>query len=313
MTIMPTVLRSIKILPTLALESATTSGQKKRTARALSGFVVHEPFFQFIFLGLLFWGGVDYWNVRHSRYTIHLGPAERQRIAMTYRQQFGEMPTPQQFQALMERYIREEIFLREGLALNLEKDDEIVRRRIVQKYEFLQTDLAVTDSPRTGMLEDWFEKNQLRYLTPERVTFTQVFFSADKQFGQAAKVRALKVLKELRGLRASRAPSLGEVFPGPSDVGDLTPQEAARLFGQSELSEQLFKLPVGQWSGPYRSGFGWHLVYITGVSPPILPPLTDIHKRVLADYLEDQRRISNARTFEKMRAQYTIRYDGERR
>jgi peptidyl-prolyl cis-trans isomerase C len=295
------------------VDNATASAPKKARVREWIEFVTREPFFHFIVLGLLIWVSGEYWNAHTDRYTIRIGPAERQRIAMTYRQQFGQLPTPEHFEGLIKRYIREEIFVREGLALNLEKDDEIVRRRITQKYEFLQTDLVVPNSPDPGVLERWFEQNKVSYLTPERVAFSQIYFSPDKEGEEVAKARAVKILRELPGMHASRAPDLGDSFPGPSDVGALAPDEAARLFGQSVLSDELFKAPVARWSGPFRSGYGWHLIYVTDHLPSALPALQDIRERVLADYLEEQRRILNARSFEKLSAQYTIRYDGDGR
>lgn len=285
----------------------------KAASRERLGFLVHEPLLQFIALGLVIWGGVEYSHAQNDRYTIHVGSAERRRISIGYLQQFGQFPTPDQLHGLINRYIREEIFLREGLALNLEKNDEIIRRRIIQKYEFLQTDLAAPDSPGFGELERWFEQNPLRYLTPERVAFSHVYFSADQAGEEAAKVRALKVLKELRGMHVPRAPGLGDAFPGPSDLSALDRPEAARVFGQAELSEHLFKIPVGQWAGPYRSGYGWHLIYVTGHFPPALPSFSQVHELVLADYLEEQRRNSNANNFEKLQARYIVRYEGERR
>ena len=227
---------------------------------------------------------------------------------MSYQQQFGELPTSAQLKELIDRRIREEIYLREGLALNLERDDEIVRRRIVQKYEFLQTDLAAPADPDPAVLQQWYEKNRLRYLTPERVAFTQVYFSPDMHGDQAARLRALQVLAKLRATHVSRAPDTGDAFPGPSDVGALTPEEATRLLGDSELSHALFKVPASQWEGPFRSGFGWHLVQVTGHQPPVLPALREIHDRVLADYLEQQRQVLSERAYEKLRAKYTVRY-----
>jgi hypothetical protein len=309
----PAVIHSLKAVPTPPRECATVSAPKPVTVRDWLRFVAHEPFFQFIVLGFLIWGGTAYLNAHHNRYTIHLESSERQSIATSYLQQFGRLPTPEQLQSLTDRYIREEIFLREGLALHLEKDDEIVRRRIIQKYEFLQTDLALPESPPSGVLERWYERNKLRYLTPIQVAFSQVYFSPDRDGEEAAKVRAVKVLGELRRTHASRAPALGDAFSGPADIGTMAPDEAVRLFGQSDLSEQLFKLSVGQWAGPYRSGYGWHLIYVTGHVPPVLPPLSDVRERALADYMEEERSALNARNFEKLRGQYTIRYDGEGR
>lgn len=281
--------------------------------RAWVAFVAHEPFFQFLALGLLIWGCVEYWNAQDARYTIHLGNADRQRIVATYVQQFGQPPTPQQLKSLTDRYIREEIFLHEGLALGLDRGDEIVRRRIVQKYEFLQTDLTVPAQPTAYMLERWYEREKERYAAPNRVAFSQVYFSTDRDGEAVAMGRAIKARDALRRLGASRANGIGDAFPGPADFGGLAPEAAAKLFGDSDLVRQLFTLPVGAWSGPFRSGYGWHLVYVTGYLPAVQPLLVDVHARVLADYLEEQRQRLNARNFEKLRAKYTIRGDGGRR
>jgi peptidyl-prolyl cis-trans isomerase C len=301
------VIRSLKAVPSPHRESNGIPGPKKATTGTLLMFIAREPFFQFIVLGVLIWGGVEYWNVHHDRYTIQVGSAERQRIAATYQRQFGQLPTPIQLRGLIGRYVREEISLREGLALHLEKDDEIVRRRIVQKYDFLKTDLGVPDSPGSSELERWYEQNKLRYLTPQRVAFAHIYFSPDRAGDAAAKTRALKVLKRLRLTGVSRAADFGDAFPGPSDVGALAPDEAVRLFGQSELSEQLFKAPEGQWAGPYRSGYGRHLIYVTGHSRPVLPPLGEIRERVLTDYMDEQRRLWNDQAYEELRARYTVR------
>lgn len=287
----------------------------RRSVRAVCRWLVwatREPFFQFLLLGLLIWAGLDYWSAERDRYVIHIGSPERQRIADTYAQQFGQPPSAEQLKGLIDRYVREEIYLREGLALKLNQDDEIVRRRIVQKYEFLQMDLGAIESPDDAVLQQWLEQHKANYLNPERTAFTHVYFSMDRDGEAAAKGRAIGVLEKLRASRASRAADQGDPFPGPTDVSALAPDEAGRLFGQSQLTEELFELPAGQWSGPYRSGYGWHLVYVTGHSPPALPALADIRQRVLADYQDEQRRLSNARMLEELKAKYTIRDDGAR-
>jgi len=280
--------------------------------RAILRFVVQEPFFQFVVLGLLIWGGVEYWQSRNNHYLIQVGPADRQRIALGYLRQFGQPPTAQQLRGLIDQYVREEIFWREGLALRLDKDDEIVRRRVVQKYEFLQTDLAAPAAPAPEALARWFKQHESSYRTAERVAFTQVYFSPDKDGDAAAKDRAVQALKELQHTRAERAPALGDAFPGPTDVSSLGEDEAKRLFGDSELVTQLFKVPLAQWSGPFRSGYGWHVIYMSGHSAPAVPALAEIHERVLADYLDEQRRLGNERAFQKLKARYTVRYDGTR-
>jgi parvulin-like peptidyl-prolyl isomerase len=247
----------------------------------------------------------------HERYTIDLGPDEQDRIGAMYFRQFGEKPTARELEALLDRYIREEIFLREGLALNLDKNDEVIRRRIVQKYEFLQSDLQIPKSPDKAVLERWFDQHKSHYMRPERASMSHIYFRLGPD-EELARRRASAVLQELRTAHAGGGARPGDAFPGPSDINDLTPEEAKRLFGDSELSRQLFHAPTEQWVGPYRSGYGWHLVYVTSHSPPALAPLDRIHEQVLNDYISEQRRAQNDFAFQQLRAKYTIRYDGER-
>jgi peptidyl-prolyl cis-trans isomerase C len=278
--------------------------------RAWIIFCAREPFFHFIVLGLIVWSGLEYVQSLNTRYVIHIGPAQKQRLATAYQLQYGQDPTADQLASLVDRYVTEEIFLREGLALNLDKDDEIVRRRIAQKYEFLQTDLSVPQDPAPGVLERWFETNGSRYTTPARVVFTQVYFSADRDGDEGAQVRARKALEVLQQNHAARAPELGDSFPGPVEPGAVALDAAERIFGKSDLTDQLFKAPAGQWVGPYRSGFGWHLVKVTEQLAPQPARLDDVRARVLQDYLDDQRRTLNQRIFEKLRSKYKIERDG---
>jgi len=46
--------------------------------------------------------------------------------------------------------------------------------------------------------------------------------------------------------------------------------------------------------------------------PPALPAFEDIRGRLADDYREEQRRLENARSYEKLRAKYHIAYEGDR-
>jgi peptidyl-prolyl cis-trans isomerase C len=273
--------------------------------------LTREPLLHFVLLGLLIWCVSDYGKERRERYTIHIGAAQREYLASTYLQQFGQPPETAQLARLIDGYVSDEIRLREGLALGLDRGDEIVRRRIIQKYDFLRSDLAVPGEPTPAELGRWFEKNRMRYQIPERVSFAQVYFaSPDHRPLSTVPERALQALAQLRKAHASRAEGVGDPFPGPSDVGALTKDDAVRMFGQSEVSEGLFSVPIEQWTGPLRSGYGWHLLYVTHRLAARVPALEEVRGRVLADYLADQREAINAGQFRALKARYTITWDG---
>lgn len=289
---------------------------EKPTSRSWFGTTLRqgarEPFFQFLLLGALIWAGVEFVEAQSERYTIHVGQAERQRLAIAYQQQYNQAPTSEQLQNLTDRYIRQQIFVREGHALGLDKGDEIVERRIAQKYEFLQQDLGAPDVPDDARLRSWYQAHKLQYLIGPQVAFSQVYFSPDRDGEAGAKARAEKALAALSAGKLARAPGLGDVFPGPSDLAPVSKEDAVRLFGESPLTAALTDLPAGKWSGPLRSGYGWHLIYVNQRLPPSLPAFEDIRGRISDDYREEQRRLENARSFEKLRAKYHVTYGGDR-
>nr|WP_243846350.1 peptidylprolyl isomerase [Rhizomicrobium palustre] len=215
-------------------------------------------------------------------------------------------------QALTDRFIRQQIFVREGKALGLDKGDEIVERRIAQKYEFLQQDLGAPDVPDDATLKRWYDAHKVQYLTGPRVAFTQVYFSPDRDGEAGAKARAEKTLATLAGGHETRAPALGDAFPGPSDLPALSKDDAVRLFGDSQLSSALVDVAPGKWVGPFRSGYGWHLVYVSHRLAPSLPGFADIKGRLADDYREEQRRLENARAYEKLRVKYRVAFEGGR-
>ena len=93
------------------------------------------------------------------------------------------------------------------------------------------------------------------------VSFAHIYFSPDRGGAESARVRALRALAQLSIERAERV-DCGDPFPGRYEYVGLDAAELRRTFGLSELSELVFDAPAGTWSGPYRSAFGWHLVYV---------------------------------------------------
>ena len=301
---------TLKGISALAMDEPTSARRDQGRARRWLKTTAREPLLHFMVLGLLIWCVTEYWNGHRERYTIHVGAAQRQYLASTYLEQFGQPPQPAQLAQLMDRYVGDEIRFREGVALGLDRNDEIVRRRVIQKYEFLRSDLVVPAQPTQAVLERWFQKNRMRYQIPEQVSFAQVYFAAPVDRPElTAPERVVRALARLRESHASRAGDLGDDFPGPSDVAALTHDEAVRMFGKSEVSEELFQMPINQWSGPFRSGYGWHVLYVNNRLPARLPTLQEVRERVVADYLAEEREAINNRQFKTIQDRYTVTGD----
>jgi parvulin-like peptidyl-prolyl isomerase len=144
------------------------------------------------------------------------------------------------------------------------------------------------------------------YKIPERLTFSHVFFSVDRSGDEAAKARALRALAALNQHRVTREPSGGDSFPGAVDYAGATPTQVRRAFGASALSEEVFKIGPGYWAGPLRSGFGWHLVYVTAHDSADIAAYDQVQDAVLRDYIDAERGIRNAEALEGLKKHFTI-------
>ena len=103
-----------------------------------------------------------------------------------------------------------------------------------------------------------------------------------------------------------RAPGRGDPFPDLSDFTDFTPGDARRLFGPGGMATALFSAPEGQWAGPYRSAYGWHLVRVSSAQPGRPQPFAKVRDQVRADWIEQARGDANARHLAEIRARYTV-------
>ena len=201
--------------------------------------------------------------------------------------------SPDALADIIRQYIQEEALYRQAMAYGMAKDDYVIKRRMVQKMEFLAegTTPAVT-SLTTRELEAYFEEHREDYKVPAAVTFTHVFFSADRH-GKAVDNLAQETLGILinNGVRFDQAPSYGERFPYQLNYVERTKEEVASHFGE-EMAQAVFSLAPNKerWQGPIRSEFGLHLVLLTRVEAARIPALEEVRDQ-LANELQRRREV----------------------
>ena len=126
---------------------------------------LHEPLLHFLLIGLLLFGVYGYMHRgrggAHSSRQIVLTMADLRQMDTYFFSQWQRQPTPEEFQAMVEDKIREEVLYREALAMGLDKDDTIVKRRMAQKMQFLAEDVASAHEPTTSELKAWYEMTTL--------------------------------------------------------------------------------------------------------------------------------------------------------
>ena len=271
---------------------------------------LREPLLHFLLLGAVLFAAYAYTQrgrggVESSK-QIAVSLDDLRTMDMYFESQWHRQPTPAEFQAMVEDKVREEVLYREALAMGLDKDDTIVKRRMAQKMQFLAEDVAAAHEPSTAELKAWFEKNNTKFALPSRYSFRHLYFSPDKR-GQNAQADAAMALPKVAGQpeNSTLALSLGDRFMFQDYYGDRTPDAIAKEFGP-QFAVALEKLKPGSWQGPIESGYGWHLVYIDTVIPGRIPAFEEMEPDIKTAWLAEQKQQAWQKAYADMRAKYTL-------
>jgi peptidyl-prolyl cis-trans isomerase C len=109
-----------------------------------------------------------------------------------------------------------------------------------------------------------------------------------------------------------RAPDRGDAFPDLYDYSAYDPEQIERLFGRTPFAAAVFSVTPGRWAGPFRSGYGWHLIYVDALQNTTLPPLSAVRAAVRRDYLQNAQDSANKAAFAELVQRFTVvRDDGK--
>jgi peptidyl-prolyl cis-trans isomerase C len=271
---------------------------------------LREPLLQFLLIGLALFVVYDTLNptsdAKSESNRIVLTPDDFEQLGVTWLAQGRPPPDAEQMQSLIELKVREEVLYREALALGLDKDDEIVKRRLAQKMDFLAEGVSVNRDPPADTLKLWFKDNQQRFSLPARVSFRHLYFSPDQR-GEHSREDAMRIMTQLAGKPGNweGAAALADPFMDQDYYGDRSAEDLAKLFGLN-FSKDIAALKPGSWQGPIESGYGWHLVFIDTFVPGRVPTFEEIEPEIKAEWIEDQRLEAKREDYETMRARYQV-------
>jgi len=272
--------------------------------------LLREPLVHFLLIGAVLFG--VYSATRQGRAPapsskeIRLSLDEVAQLVLLHQSQWRRAPTPQELQRLVESKVRQEVLYREALAMGLDKDDEIVKRRMAQKMQFLAEDVAAAREPTAAELKSWFEKHHAKFAQPPRLSFRHLYFSPDRR-GARARDDAQKALAALAGQPedAKTAAMLADPFMFQDYYRDRAPEYLGKEFGP-QFALAVAKLAPGSWQGPIESGFGWHLVFVDTVIPGRVPAFEEVEPDVKIAWLAEQKAQAWDKAYKEMRAKYEV-------
>lgn len=288
--------------------SINENPEKKPVAAGTLHRLLRDPMLHFIVAGAIIFGVTQLVAAYrdHSARTIVVDDALRTRIGKLYALQLGAAPTDVQLAGLVDTYVHDEVLYREALALGLDQGDEIIRRRLVQKMGFLQSDLIIATDPDEQTLRAYYQQHAAQFAEPARVSFQQYFFGD----GDAARDRATRALARLNG--TSGLPVDADRSPLAFSYRQLDRAGLTRLFGATPVVDSVLQVPIesavkeAAWQGPFQSGYGWHLVRVEQRDQPATPPFETVRAAVTETVRAVQKEENNRRSFEQLRARYDV-------
>ena len=268
---------------------------------------LQEPLLHFLVIGAalfaLFYQVAEPEEIADNR--IVISEADVNRMITLFERKLQRLPTQQELNGLVEAQIREEVLYREALAMELDRDDTIVRRRMAQKVEFMFNDLVDAAEPGDQELQSYLDANPDRFTESARTSFIHVYLNADKR-GDRVESDAQQLLQTLALTREAVDPAVsGDTFMFGYQFDQQSEHQISRMFGR-EFVQALGELTPGSWQGPVASGYGLHLIYIKERTKPWLPPLAEIRDSVLYELLAERRQQANQAFFKALRERYDV-------
>jgi hypothetical protein len=234
--------------------------------------------------------------------TIHLTAADAEWLKEMWVRQWRRPPNDEELKSLIADHLKEEVLAREARALDLDVGDTVVRRRLAQKMTFLLDDTIRTAEPSEAELRTLYETRPDLVRTPARVSFAQVFFQREQGDDRAR--TSLAALSDAAADPAEQGDSLllGDMFTHQDE------KAVTNLFGAS-FAQAVLALPVGRWSGPIESAYGFHLVKVTEASPPQALPFAEVRERLAEEWRRERQETTNAQLYDGLLRKYRISAD----
>jgi hypothetical protein len=269
--------------------------------------ILREPLAHFLVLGaalFLLFGTINRQGDREPA-SIVVSQAQVNHLATGFARTWRRPPTAEELDGLVRDYIRQEVYYREAIALGLDRDDAVIRRRLQQKLEFVSEDVASLAEPTDADLHAYLLAHRNKFRSDQCFTFSHVYL--DPQRHQASISRdATDLLAKVKkaGAKADLS-AVGDSFLLADHFEGIPRSGVATLFGD-KFAVALDGLVVGEWQGPVESGYGLHLVHLFARTTLREPALDDVRDNVRREWANAQRQQANEAFFQKLLSRYTV-------
>ncbi len=274
--------------------------------------LLREPLLHFLLLGAGLFIAYSLQQQNGSRrepgqIVVTLGQIEQ--MATGFAKTWQREPTSEELAGLVRDRIREEVYCREAIALGLDREDTVIRRRLRQKMEFVSDDIAALAEPTEVELEEYMRTHPDSFRVEPRLTFRQVVLDPQKH-GERLASDVAELLAQLDDAgSAADISTLGDSLLLESEFAEQPASEIAKQFGEP-FALALVRLEPGRWQGPVESGYGVHLVYVSERVEGRLPALAEVRDAVRREWDHARRLAANEAFYQELLSRYSVTIEG---
>ena len=272
--------------------------------------IFHDSLVHFLLLGVLLFFGYNWLNPEHEKSVIEIGPALVAQIEQKWALQWGRGPTEQELQDLIETHVREQVLSREAIAMGLDRDDPVIRRRLAQKVDFLIDDVSNLEQLDNASLSEYFQNNLELFTSEPLYSFHHVYINPDKHHGKDDFIKDLLNQLQSKAITSSDAKNYGDPFITGISFTRQSRSRINRVFGKG-FAEALSGLELKQWSGPVSSGYGLHLIFLEDYQAPLQAEFDDVLEEVKKHYLWVRRQALKEKAYQELRQRYQVNVIGK--
>lgn len=270
--------------------------------------LVREPLVHFLLIGFalfVLYGRVASDNADSRR--IEVSNQQIDALSRQFMAYWNRAPTQEELVGLINAHIRNEVLYREGVAMGMEAEDPVIKRRIRQKIEVMAEESGSQVAPTDAELSEYLARNSEKFRLPTVVSFEQVFFAEDS----AAANLGAEIDAALIALRAGEpASSVGQAGMLPAALVNASMDAVISEFGAA-FAKPLERIPLDAWHGPIASSFGTHLVRVSKRTYAAVPELAQVRPQVLREWENARRERNRTEAYRAMAKNYHIVFEGK--
>lgn len=263
--------------------------------------LLREPLLHFLLIGaalFVVFGMVDNNPQGASDNKIVVSAGRIEQLNNIFAKTWRRPASADELKGLIDDYVLEEIYYRQAVAMGIDRDDTVIRRRLRQKFEFLTGDLTAPADPSDDDLARYLTSNPEKFRRDSVYSFEQVYFAQDNVEDDELIEKALAELRS--GSTVEYGSGLVPVYfdAAPARIVDST-------FG-SGFAMSLDALPLGEWHGPVQSGLGNHLIRIDARHAGEIPELDEIRSLLAREWSNEARIASRIAINDKLLENYDV-------